>query len=240
MDRSALLCETENVPSPLPALIFDLDGTLTDSKPGIFGCLRKVLDAHHVDHPGPLDQFVGPPIEEWAIALLPHASDEARAALARDYRACYDREGWKNNSAFAGVRAMLTELRGQGFPLYVCTSKGQHFAVRILDLFELTGLFTAIYGDKAEYTSHSKVDLLARLLRESSLASDSAWMIGDRIFDFQAAQANHVRCMAAGWGYGPAEEQALADAIAATPADVPAVVQAFTRACVELAEEPRF
>jgi phosphoglycolate phosphatase len=65
-------------------------------------------------------------------------------------------------------------------------------------------------------------------------------MIGDRIFDFQAAQANHIRCMAAGWGYGPAEELALADAIAATPADVPAVVQAFTRACVELAEEPRF
>ena len=224
LDRRASLCETENVPSPLPALIFDLDGTLTDSKPGILGCLRKVLDAHQVDHPGPLDRFVGPPIEEWAIALLPRASEEARAALARDYRACYDREGWKNNSVFAGVREMLTELCRQGFPLYVCTSKGQHFAVRILDIFELTGLFTAIYGDKAEFASHSKVDLLANLLRESSLGRDSAWMIGDRIFDFQAAQANGIRCMAAGWGYGPPEELAQADAVAATPADVLALV----------------
>ncbi len=220
----ALLCETENVPTPLPALIFDLDGTLTDSKPGIFGCLRKVLDAHQVDHPGPLDQFVGPPIEEWAIELLPKASDEARASLARDYRACYDREGWKNNSVFAGVRELLTELRRLGFPLYVCTSKGQHFAVRILNLFELTELFTAIYGDKAEYASHSKVDLLAHLLRDSSIERDSAWMIGDRIFDFQAAQANGIRCMAAGWGYGPPDELALADALAATPADVPGLV----------------
>jgi phosphoglycolate phosphatase len=224
LDRRALLCETEDVPSPLPALIFDLDGTLTDSKPGILGCLRKVIEAHKVDPGGPLDRFVGPPIEEWAAELLPEATAEARAALARDYRACYDREGWKNNSVFAGVREMLGELRQLGFPLYVCTSKGQHFALRILDHFELTPLFTAIYGDKADYASHSKVDLLARMLSESSLPSDSAWMIGDRVYDFQAARANKIRCLAAGWGYGSLEEYALADAIAAAPEDVPALV----------------
>jgi len=224
LDRRALLCETGDVPSPLPALIFDLDGTLTDSKPGIVACLSKVIAARKIDPQGPLDRFVGPPIEEWAVALLPEAGDEARAALARDYRACYDREGWKNNSVFAGVRELLTELRRQGFPLYVCTSKGQHFAVRILDHFELTPLFTAIYGDKAEYASHSKVDLLARLLAETAIRSVSAWMIGDRVFDFQAARANNIRCLAAGWGYGSTEEYALADAIAAAPRDVSALV----------------
>ena len=214
------------MPTPLPALIFDLDGTLTDSKPGIIGCLSKVIDAYRISYSGELDRFVGPPVEEWTVELMPEGSEEARAALARDYRACYDREGWKNNSVFAGVREMLTELHGQGFPLYVCTSKQQHFAVRILDLFELTGLFTAIYGDKAAYDSHSKVDLLGNLLRECSIESDSAWMIGDRIFDFQAARGNGIRCMAAGWGYGPAEELAIADACAATPADVAALVLA--------------
>lgn len=208
----------------MPALIFDLDGTLTDSKPGILSCLRKVLDARQIDHPGPLDRFVGPPVEEWTVELLPGAGEEAQAALARDYRACYDREGWKNNSVFAGVREMLTELHGLGFPLYVCTSKQQHFAVRILDLFELTGLFTSVYGDRAEYASHSKVDLLGTLLRESSINSDAAWMIGDRIFDFQAARGNAIRCMAAAWGYGPPEELALADAVAENPARVAVVL----------------
>ena len=212
------------VSHPLTALIFDLDGTITDSKPGIVGCLRKVIDALHLSYPGPLDRFVGPPVEEWTVDLLPEASEEARTALARDYRACYDREGWKNNSVFPGVREMLTQLHRQGFPLYVCTSKQQHFAVRILEAFELAGLFTAIYGDKAEYASHSKVGLLATLLRESSLQRDSVWMIGDRVYDFQAARANHIRCLAAAWGYGSAQESAQADAVAATPADVPALV----------------
>ena len=208
----------------LPALIFDLDGTLTDSKPGIVGCLRKVLDARNMGDQGPLDRFVGPPVEEWTRELLPQASEAARIELARDYRACYDREGWSNNSVFAGVRAMLAELYREGFPLFVCTSKQQHFAVRILDLFELSGLFTAIYGDKAEFLSHSKTDLLASLLREHALDPGNSWMIGDRIYDIQAARANRVRCLAAGWGYGPAEECAQADLIASTPAEVRALV----------------
>jgi len=224
LDRRARLCETGSVPIPLPALIFDLDGTITDSKPGIVGCLEKVLDARHLSYSGSLGRFVGPPVEEWTVELMPDAGEEERAALAREYRACYDREGWKNNSVFAGVREMLTELRRRGFPLYVCTSKQQHFAVRILDAFELAGLFTAIYGDRAELANHGKAGLLNSLLRENSLDRDSVWMIGDRVYHFRAAHANHIRCLAAGWGYGSAEESAQADAIAATPADVPALV----------------
>lgn len=208
----------------LPALIFDLDGTLTDSKPGILGCLRKVIQARGIAHRGPLDRFIGPPVEEWVVDLLPSGSPEQRAALARDYRACYDREGWSNNSVFPGVREMLVELQRQGFPLYLCTSKQHNFAVRILHAFGLSGLFHAIYGDKAEYASHSKVDLLANILRERSLHPNDTWMIGDRSFDIDAAHANRIRCLAVAWGYGSPEEWAQADAVAPTPADVAALV----------------
>ncbi|HXR40459.1 MAG TPA: HAD hydrolase-like protein [Terracidiphilus sp.] len=208
----------------LPALIFDLDGTLTDSKAGIIGCLRKVLDERNMGDQGPLDRFVGPPADAWTTELLPEGSEEARAALVRDYRACYDREGWKNNSVFPGVREMLTRLHQEGFPLFVCTSKQHHAAARILDLFELSSLFTAIYGDKLEYASHRKEDLLAKLLLEQGISPGAAWMIGDRVFDIQAGRANQLRCLAAGWGYGSAGEFALADAVAASPEDVQAVV----------------
>ena len=210
----------------LPALLFDLDGTLTDSKPGILGCLRKVLDARRMDVCGPLDRVLGPPIEEWIKDLLPQGSEEERAALARDYRACYDSEGWSNNSVFPGVREMLAQLHSQGFPLYVCTSKRRPLAVRVLDAFQLSPFFASIYGDLPEFASHSKVDLLARLLRERSLGRDSAWMIGDSRYDIEAAHASNLRCVAVAWGYGTPAERAQADAVAATPDAVAALVHA--------------
>lgn len=213
------------MPDSLPALIFDLDGTLTDSKPGIVSCLKKVLRTRGIDEGGSLDRFVGPPADEWTVDLLPNGSKEERAALVRDYRACYDREGWANNSVFAGVRGLLVELRGYGHSLYVCTSKPEHAAIRILDHFDLMREFEAIYGDKAEYASHSKVLLLGNLLREQGLEKSSTWMIGDRSFDFLAARAHQIRSLGAGWGYGNAEELALADCVATTPADVPAKVR---------------
>jgi phosphoglycolate phosphatase len=207
----------------LPALIFDLDGTLTDSKPGILGCLRQVLDARQMGDCGPLDRFVGPPVEEWAVELLPNGSEEDRLALARDYRACYGREGWSNNSVYPGIREMLAGLRERGFPLYVCTSKQEHFAVRILTTFGIVEFFTAIYGDKAEYEDHSKVKLLTRLLAERGLGRETAWMVGDRIYDIEAAQGNGIRSIAAAWGYGTHQEWSQADAIATTPAEVAAI-----------------
>jgi phosphoglycolate phosphatase len=208
------------------ALIFDLDGTLTDSKPGILGCLRKVIDERGLNYAESLERFIGPPVEEWVSYLLPDGSDEDHAALARDYRACYDREGWSNNSVYPGVREMLVELNAAGFPIYVCTSKHHHFAVRILEAFELTHFFAAIYGDKLEYSSHAKADLLARIISEQAIDSGNAWMIGDRSFDIEAAHANSLRCIAAGWGYGAADEfeNAGADAVAPTPGDVVAIV----------------
>jgi phosphoglycolate phosphatase len=206
------------------ALIFDLDGTLTDSKPGILGCLRKVIDARGLVFEEPLDRFIGPPVEEWVTYLLPDGSEEEHLALARDYRACYDRGGWSNNAVYPGVRQMLVQLREAGFPLYVCTSKHHHFAVRILEKFELAQFFAAIYGDKLEYASHAKSDLLARIISERAIDPGKAWMVGDRSFDIEAAHANSLRCLAAGWGYGSADEWAEADAVAPAPGNVFAIV----------------
>lgn len=213
------------MPQLLSPLIFDLDGTLTDSKPGILGCLREVIDARKIQDCGELSRFIGPPVEEWATELLPEGSDEEREALARDYRACYDRVGWSNNSVFPGVTAMLAQLAAEGFPLYVCTSKHEHFAVRILERFGIAKYFKAIYGDKMEYESHSKSDLLARVVHEQAIDRAAAWMIGDRRFDIDAAHVNQIRCIAAAWGYGTREEWAVADEVAVTPGELIGIVR---------------
>jgi phosphoglycolate phosphatase len=208
------------LPSHIPTLIFDLDGTLTDSKPGIVGCLREVLEARKISGYASLDRFIGPPVEEWAAELLPQGSAEDRLALAQEYRACYDRVGWSNNSVYPGVAEMLAQLHSDGFPLYVCTSKHEHFAVRILEQFGIAQYFNAIYGDRIDYTSHSKSDLLALILSQHAIDRELAWMVGDRSFDIEAAHLNGIRCVAAAWGYGTPEEWAQADAVAATPGDV--------------------
>jgi phosphoglycolate phosphatase len=210
----------------LPALIFDLDGTLTDSKPGILGCLREVLEARKMSGYGSLDRFIGPPVEEWAEELLPQGSAEDRTALAREYRACYDRVGWSNNSVFPGVTELLAQLHHDGFPLHVCTSKHEHFAVRILESFGIAQYFKGIYGDRIDYESHSKSDLLALILSQNAIDCAWVWMVGDRSFDIEAAHLNGIRCLAAAWGYGTQEEWSQADAVAATPAEVLAIVRA--------------
>jgi phosphoglycolate phosphatase len=211
---------------PLPALIFDLDGTLTDSKPGILGCLREVMEARKMSDFGPLDRFIGPPVEQWVEEVLPHGSAEDREALAGDYRACYDRVGWSNNSVYPGVAEMLGQLHHDGFPLYVCTSKHEHFAVRILENFGIAQYFNAIYGDRIDYESHSKSVLLARILSRHAIDRAWVWIVGDSSFDIEAAHENGIRCLAAAWGYGTPEELALADAVAATPADILRIVRA--------------
>ena len=214
--------------SALPALIFDLDGTLTDSKPGILGCLRKVITAWQLGDQGDLNRFIGPPVEGWCEELLPNGSPAERTRLANDYRALYDREGWSNNSVFPGIGELIIALKTAGYPLYVCTSKQQHFAVRILEHFGLAAHFRAIYGDKAEYASHAKPELLARLLREQPVEPASAWMIGDRSHDLEAAEANGLACLLVGWGYGTAEERARAGRVAATPAELPGLLGLLT------------
>jgi len=118
---------------------------------------------------------------------------------------------------------MLEQFHNAGFPLFVCTSKHQPFAIRILDAFELSPSSPQSTAIRSNTASHSKVDLLARILGEHALTRDTAWMIGDRSFDFHAAQATSSAALPPD-GLRLAQECAKADAVAPTPADVFAIV----------------
>ncbi len=187
--------------------IFDLDGTLTDSKPGILGCLTKALEAHGVAWTGSLDWFIGPPAEQSWRRLMPDGDDDARrAALRHDYRLCYDATGWAENSVYPGVHVVLQSLQASGWQLFVCTSKREDFALRILEKFALSRYFLALYADTAGSLDHTKTALLRRLLEEQSLDPVTTLMVGDRNFDIEAARANGVTSIAVTYGYGTSEE----------------------------------
>jgi phosphoglycolate phosphatase len=186
--------------------IFDLDGTLTDSKPGILGCLTNTLQAHGIAWTGPLDWFIGPPADDSMRRLMPDADEPRRAAILHDYRLCYAATGWAENSVYPGVYVLLQSLRASGWQLFVCTSKREDFAVRILEKFTLSRYFLALYADTAGSLHHTKTALLRRLLVEQSLDPATTFMVGDRSFDIEAARANGVTSIAVTYGYGTPEE----------------------------------
>lgn len=190
--------------------IFDLDGTLTDSKPGILGCLTTTLDAHRIPWTGPLDWFIGPPADQSLRRLMPDADEPRRAALLHDYRSCYDATGWEENSVYPGVHEVLQSLQISGWQLFVCTAKREDFALRIFEKFALIAYFLALYADTAGSFHHTKTALLRRLLEEQSLDPATAYMVGDRNFDIEAARANSVTSIAVTYGYGTPEELASA------------------------------
>lgn len=211
--------------APHHAVLFDLDGTLTDSKPGILNCLRKALDELQIKYDGPLERFIGPPVDQWATEIIPDGDESARQRLVTTYRKYYDQEGWAQNSVYPGIPEMLSALHEQGISLYVCTSKGERFARRIVDAFEIGKYFKAVYGDRPEY-DHRKESLIARVLKEEKLAPIRTFMVGDRCFDVDAAHANKLRAIGVTWGYGSSEElvQAGAEMLCSTPNDVLAVI----------------
>jgi phosphoglycolate phosphatase len=190
--------------------VFDLDGTLTDSKPGILGCLTKALAAHRVPWTGPLDWFIGPPADQSLRRLMPEADEASRFALLTDYRHCYDATGWQENAVYPGVPALLESLLASDWKLFVCTSKREDFTLRILQKFDLSRYFSAVYADKAQSLQHSKIALLRQLLEEQSLDKAQTVMIGDRHFDIDAARGNGIHSIAVTYGYGSCEELAAA------------------------------
>jgi phosphoglycolate phosphatase len=190
--------------------IFDLDGTLTDSKPGILRCLTRTLEAHRIEWTGPLDWFIGPPAEQSWRRLMPDGDDSSRASLVHDYRSCYDATGWAENSVYPGIHEVLQSLQSSGWELFVCTSKREDFAVRILEKFELSQYFLAVYADTVGSVHHSKTALLRRLIEEQSIDPTGTTMVGDRYFDIEAARANGVTSIAVTYGYATTEELASA------------------------------
>jgi phosphoglycolate phosphatase len=186
--------------------IFDLDGTLTDSKAGILGCLTSTLDAYGIPWTGPLDWFIGPPADYSLRRLMPDADEPHRDALLHDYRLCYAARGWAENSVYPGVHVMLQSLQASGWQLFLCNSKREDFTARILEKFALSPYFLAVYADAPGSLHHTKTALLRRLLEEQSLDPATTFMVGDRNFDIEAARANGVTSIAVTYGYGTSEE----------------------------------
>lgn len=182
-------------------VIFDLDGTLTDSAEGIVASFRHALDA--VGAPVPdgdlVSMIVGPPMPHTLSRLgLGDRVDEAIAA----YRADYTTRGWAMNRVFDGIPELLDDLRTAGVRLAVATSKAEPTAQRILEHFELHEHFEVIAGASPDGTRARKADVVARALELLGDVPERVLMIGDRAHDVEGAAEHGIDTVVVGWGYG--------------------------------------
>jgi phosphoglycolate phosphatase len=185
-------------------VLFDLDGTLTDSARGIVSSFRHALGTVGAEVPdGDLaGRIVGPPMRATLHSMgLGARADEAFAA----YRADYTTRGWSMNSLFDGIPELLADLRSAGVRLAVATSKAEPTARRILDHFDLDGYFEVIAGASVDGTRASKADVVAYALAQLQPLPERVLMVGDRWHDVAGAAEHGIDTVVVDWGYGRAD-----------------------------------
>ena len=210
------------------AILFDLDGTLTDPREGITRCIAHALQRMGREPP-PLHELhfaIGPPLRASFARLL---SDERRDTVERAvafYRERFADVGLFENAPYERIAETLAALKSGGAALYVATSKPRVYAERIVRHFGLEAHFEAVHGCELDGTREDKRDVLAHVLPHHGLEAERAAMVGDRGADMAAARHHGLHALGALWGYGSREEllDAGAHQLCELPAGLPASI----------------
>ncbi len=189
----------------LVLLIFDLDGTISDSYQGIDRAFRHALTK--LDHAeatrNAYHEFIGAPLPNAFSMLLEIPVEETKAAV--DYfREYYSVSGWKENELYDGILPLLSNLREQGHTLAVATNKPTFFAEKILNHFGADHYFDCIVGQELGYVPSKKAALIQKVL--SNLNHTEGVYIGDSVFDIEAGKACNMPVIAVGYGFGTEQE----------------------------------
>lgn len=204
-------------------ILFDLDGTLTDSAPGILESVTYAYQSLGLPVPGEaeLATFVGPPLH---VSAPKHGvPPELIKPFLMAYREKFVAGAMFNNSVYAGIRELLDALDATGIPMGIATSKPEVFARQILEHYELAHHFTFIAGATLDGVRSAKADVITHAL--ASLTQElgelpktqNIIMVGDREHDVLGAAAHSIATIGVRWGYAPEGE--LQDAGAAYIAD---------------------
>ena len=195
----------------MKAILFDLDGTLTDSGEGIMNCAKLALSHYGitVEDEQSLRVFVGPPLQK-TFAEFGVPREEVDHAI-EIYRSRYIPIGKFENHPYPGIQELLEKLRANGHKLYVATSKPEETSVEILEHFDLARYFDIICGASFDASRHTKDEVIACLLERIGEKTD-AIMVGDTAFDVLGAKAHGIPTIGVSWGYGKVSDMENAGA----------------------------
>ena len=184
-------------------VIFDLDGTLTQSEEGIFNCVAYAVEKMQWEQPDAqsLRKFIGPPLQYSFHEYLGMTEEQAQKATTL-YRERYTTVGLFENRVYPGIRTLLRALKQRGDWVAVATGKPQGPSERILAHFGLDRWIDRIVGP-VNSADAGKAELIRAALPETW---DTAYMVGDRKFDIEGGKAAGTQTIGAGYGYGSEEE----------------------------------
>ena len=185
--------------------LFDFDGTLADTAPGIVRAATETLAEWGMttSEMGDVARLVGPALPGAFRLVYGVSEDEDRELTAR-YRARYEQLGPESYPLFPGMEGLLDSLRAAGWKLAVATSKRQHRCVAMLDALGVLDRFDVVMGQHDGIKD--KKTLIGLALGRLGASPEEAVMVGDRGFDVEGARANGVACVGVHFGSTPREE----------------------------------
>jgi phosphoglycolate phosphatase len=188
-------------------LMFDLDGTLTDSRVGVTRCIQHALaEAGVVAPPAEeLTRYVGPPLAGSFETLLGTSDAQQVEEAIAAYRRRFEHVGIFENSLYPDIAEMLAVFEAASHELCVVTAKPRVYALRILEHFGIARLFRGVHGPELGARHYTKESLIREARASASTLAEAA-MVGDRAEDIRGAKSNGVGSVAVTWGYGNREE----------------------------------
>ena len=194
-------------------ILFDLDGTLTDSAEGIINC--SILALKHFGLPIPDRQtmrvFVGPPLHETFVKF--GVPEEQADKAVEVFRSRYFTVGKFENAPYPGIPELLQTLKERGHTLLIATSKPESLAFEITKKFGLFDYFDMICGATLDRSRVNKDDVIAYLLAQTN-TQENLIMVGDTAFDVIGANVHNIPTIGVSWGYGEVQDMLDAGAIA--------------------------
>jgi phosphoglycolate phosphatase len=212
------------MPGVSACVVFDFDGTLVDSARGILTGMALALQSHGLATKVPLEPgIIGPPLLQTLRLISGLEDDAALAALATEFKRCYDGGGYRDTDPYPGVATALQRLHEQGIPLYLATNKRGTPTRLILDHLGWTPLFSAVYCLDECADCADKAAMLGRLLRSCALRARDVLYVGDTDGDARAAAANGMSYVHVAWGYGADAVDTITGTICDSPEELPAL-----------------
>lgn len=213
------------------AIIFDFDGTICNTGKGIMKSAAYALREYGYPVPenlNDLSYFIGPPL--LITFQEQYNADPVQAEnLVKKFRERYSEKGIYESELYNGIKALLHNLKADGFKLAIASSKPQQYIEKLLKHFNISKYFDTVTGVSFEADCEPKSDIIMRCLKKLDTEPDAVLMTGDKHYDIDGARMNHIDSMGVLWGFGTRFEfiEAGATFIAEKPSDIEAAALGF-------------